>query len=158
MIKEKLNEIILKTPTSEYREKLTVIAMLLEALEQDDKNAFNGILHNINFNKCLVCTEIGLHTAKEHNVSLDTIPLRPYSKMYENLLADTWLLMDAIADQPEGIFNDPNFANLTTISRTVIAINRLKKETGNVWPDAAGCSTFLERQDKYFNEMKENNK
>lgn len=97
---------------------------------------------------CHVCREIGEHTAEEHNVDTTVVPVQPYSRMYENLRKDLQKLVDALADQPEGIFNDPAFYNMHIIDRAVLCINQLKATSERIWQPAKGCNTFQERENK----------
>jgi len=69
------------------------------------------------------------------------------------LLVDLMQILDAIADQPEGPFNDEKFVNMANVSRIILCIKRLKKETNSVWPDAEGCETFAQRQARLFNKQ-----
>jgi hypothetical protein len=97
---------------------------------------------------CYICLEIGSHTTKEHQVHLDYIPATSTSKRLEWLQKDLSKLADAMADQPEGYFNAPEWYNLHIIDRAAACIERFKKATRTFWQPAEGCKTMKERQER----------
>ncbi len=103
---------------------------------------------------CYICLEIGSHTTKEHQANLEIVPARSAHKQYIDLLKDLHKLADAMADQPEGYFNAPEWYNLSIIDRAAACIERFKKATKTFWQDAKGCKTFSERETKLSKEYK----
>lgn len=93
---------------------------------------------------CTICLDLGNHSSKEHQVNLDINPPTSIERENEFLRNTLDLLMNSIADQPEGFFNDSEFVNMATESRLIHCIERLKKESGSVFERARGCKSAQE--------------
>lgn len=87
----------------------------------------------------------------------DTSKPGSYASQYDELKKELFEILDAIADQREGLYNSPEFADMAATSRIILCINRLKAIAGSSWIEAKGCKTVSEREERLFSKIKKPN-